>query len=194
MEKIMTSLTRLSPQSENPDFYGIPKFFGDHMKNAEPENNVSVENKTKVEEPTIEMPYTYLELQFILFAKEIFRPVSDEKNLVSLGSTNNNQALFNKYIEKGDHTIKFDLKDQRVDLLISSIWTKSRNNVLHKLNEWGTATKVADENECLKKAAAQEIVNSAQNNPERIFTHRQAGSLFQKAQQQENQLARHSKL
>ena len=176
----MTSLTRPTAHSDNPDLYGIPKFFYEQLKEPDQKiNDLYVEKKAEA----TQMDYTPVELQFISFAKEIFRSSLNENKLITFGSSEEKQIKFNQWMKNYPAGKSADLK---LETIISSIWMKSRNNVLINLNDCGTTTLIDDEKKWLSKAAAQEEINHAQNKTERVFTYRQARSIFNQA--------KHSKL
>lgn len=177
----MNPLSRPAAQSDNPDFYGIPKFFSDLMKEAEQKPNDSSDER-KTEALPVKMPYNDQELQFIVFAMEIFRPGSNDEKFVYFSSSEEKQQKFNEWMKKRCPSKSFTAEQLELNTIIYSVWLKSKNNVLVDLMVYGTPHLVNTEYDCLSNAASKEAGNRAQINPERVFTYRQAISLFHKAE------------
>ncbi|HEV8051987.1 MAG TPA: hypothetical protein VGP47_05785 [Parachlamydiaceae bacterium] len=124
-----------------------------------------------------EMKYTEQELQFIMFAKEFFRPGSNEMKLISFGSSDEKQSGFYIWIARKCPTKEFEPNDLDLDTIISSIWEKSKNNVLVNLKDRGTPQLIENE-KLLQSLAAKENENNQEKLSERKFTYRQINSLF----------------
>lgn len=171
------NLTSPSAQSADPNFCGISDFFAKEMQKEEKiaeEPQIEMKPESAPEEFSAKVPFTPLELQFILYSKSLFSVSHPyEENFVSVELSKQVQDGFYKWIEK-KYPNENSQANLELDKIVTSIWKKSREKVLYNLSEQGTRQMVQHESERLAEVANYQILAEALNKREWIFTGRQA--------------------